>query len=522
MSKTSVAHVWASLQKWTRPALYAGVDASLPRTEARELVTGNLVVLLSIAVTIPDIFNFHSFGTVAGKQAAIFAAVATGIYMFCYALLALRRRWLGICVFTNTVLWVLAVNILLVGTDLGNQYYFAIVGVGIAFVWPRVYSYMRYVHAAIGLVVFLAVLATAGSQPLDGSTLPAAAATPMMLVHASSAYVIAIGFVIYSLSLTQRAEEALAAERERSEELLRREVAYQVAERSRELGATLARRDATLDRRVLAPGEQFAERYRIIAAIGAGAMGAVYEVERTTDVVRLALKTITDGSPANAARFAREAEIGARVRHANVVPIVDVGVARGVPFLVMELIRGGTLEHHRARFGDLGWGLRVLRQIADGLAALHDAGVLHRDLKPSNVLLAGDADRPAAKISDFGISRFDGFRDGDSTVSRLTRTGIILGTPLYMAPETGVAPATDASGDVFSLGVVAFELLCGRRPFDYPPMLLALSGKLPRPVIGRDEMPAAVGECVMACLAESPAQRPRLGDVLQLLAKVEL
>jgi serine/threonine protein kinase len=208
------------------------------------------------------------------------------------------------------------------------------------------------------------------------------------------------------------------------------------------------------------------------------------------------------------------------VRHANVVPIVDVGVARGVPFLVMELIRGGTLEQQRARFGDLAWAVSVLRQITDGLSALHDAGVLHRDLKPSNVLLAGDAATPTARISDFGISRFDAFRDNESTVSRLTRTGMILGTPLYMAPETGLAPATDASGDVFSLGVVAFELLSGRPPFQRPPMLLALSGELPSPEINRGDLPAALRECVTACLAESPSRRPRLSDVRQALSKV--
>lgn len=520
MSRSPFTRSWSAFRSWTEPALSAGVAPGLDRREARELVTGNLVVLLSIAVTVPDILNFRSFHSVAGDQAAVFAGIATAIYLASYGLLALGRRWLGICIFTNVVIWVLVVNIALVGTDLGNQYYFAIVGVGVAFVWPRRYHYMRYIHAAIGLIAFLAVMRFATAQPLDGSTLPRGTATAMMLVHASSAYAIAIGFVIYSQWLTQTAEEALDIERERSEELLRREVAYQVAERSRELGATLARGEATFDARSLSPGEQFADRYRIVGSIGAGAMGTVYEVERSTDAARLALKTISgDRSPDAGARFAREAEIGARVRHRNVVPIVDVGVVQGVPFLVMELVRGGTLEHRRSRFGDTDWGLPILGQVAEGLAVLHAAGVLHRDLKPSNILLADDPARPTARISDFGISRIDALPGSESTISRLTRTGIMLGTPLYMAPETGLTGASAPSADVFSFGVVAYELLCGRLPFEAPPMLVALAQKLPEPVFDDGNVPAPVRDCVIACLAEKPARRPRITEVQQVFAR---
>ena len=102
---------------------------------------------------------------------------------------------------------------------------------------------------------------------------------------------------------------------------------------------------------------------------------------------------------ANVVRFAREAEIGARVRHENLVPIVDVGIANGAPFLVMERQRGASLEERRERFGELDWAVPVLRQIARGLAALHEAGIVHRDLKPANVLLSGEDDTPLARIS---------------------------------------------------------------------------------------------------------------------------
>ncbi len=165
----------------------------------------------------------------------------------------------------------------------------------------------------------------------------------------------------------------------------------------------------------LSPGDTFDSRYLVVRALGAGGMGDVYDVERATDRRRLALKVVTAALQAKqAARFAREAEIGARLHHENLVSIVDVGIAAGAtPFLVMELVQGGSLEDKRARFGDTRWALPILRQIASGLAELHANSVVHRDLKPGNVLLVegnGGA-APIAKISDFGISRFGALDD---------------------------------------------------------------------------------------------------------------
>jgi hypothetical protein len=200
-------------------------------------------------------------------------------------------------------------------------------------------------------------------------------------------------------------KQTIARERARSEGLLKQELSHQVAARSRDLGQMMVRRDAAFAGGRLAPGTRFDTRYRVERELGSGGMGAVYEVERITDGQRLALKIVTGVvSGAQAARFAREAEIGARVRHANLVSIVDVGIADGVPFLAMELARGGSLADQRNRFGDARWAPPLLGEIAAGLAALHDASVVHRDLKPGNVLFASDG---VAKISDFGISRLD-------------------------------------------------------------------------------------------------------------------
>ncbi len=321
---------------------------------------------------------------------------------------------------------------------------------------------------------------------------------------------------------TTRLEGELATARARGEELLKRELSHQVAERSRELGAVLAKGDVTLDARTLRAGERFAERYKIVSALGAGGMGAVYEVERVTDGERLALKAVLgEASGASAARFAREAEIGARVRHPNVVPIVDVGVASGVPFLVMELVRGGSLEEQRSSFGDVAWALPILRQICDGLGALHEAGVVHRDLKPANVLLT----EGGAKISDFGISRLGALDPstvdvGADTVvatptrsSPLTGTGAVLGTPLYAAPEGAKsARDLDASADVFAFGVLAYEMLTGTAPFRVPALFLAMADE-PIPVpdtIDDARVPGPLASLLRDCLAGDPARRPRV------------
>ena len=258
-------------------------------------------------------------------------------------------------------------------------------------------------------------------------------------------------------------------------EKLNRELRHQIGLRSRQLSAALA----TLGARAggLATGAEIAGRYRVLGHLGTGGMGIVYEVERLTDARRLALKLLHGHArPEVVARFAREAEILAQLHHPNLVEIVDIDIsADGQLFIVMELVEGMSLALACDGDRDLAWRVHVLTEIAAGLIAIHGAGIVHRDLKPANVLIAdGGPTGDIVKIADFGVSSVDphappGDRAIDpaeqSTLGCLTAPGVIVGTPRYLAPELvrGASAAT-APVDIFSFGVLAYELLGGRPP----------------------------------------------------------
>ena len=231
--------------------------------------------------------------------------------------------------------------------------------------------------------------------------------------------------------------------------------------------------------------------------------------------MRLALKVLV-GIPDRDAvvRFAREAQIAAALDHPNVVAALDVGVTQsGTLFIVMELVNGGTLAQKSARYGEVAWAVPILRQIAAALAAMHARGIVHRDLKPSNVLVDGQT----AKVTDFGIaslaehSSSRGGSSDDSIVEPLTLTGDFMGTPLYMAPEliTGVRDA-EPSADLWSFGVVAYELLTGRLPFAEPPVVARSHRRtIAAPTALRDiDIDADLRALVERCLDQDPSCRP--------------
>jgi serine/threonine-protein kinase len=316
-----------------------------------------------------------------------------------------------------------------------------------------------------------------------------------------------------------RQERIVAMQGEIIDRLHRAEVQRQVAERSRGLSEALARlTESPRPPTRLGPGDVVEERYRIVRTIGSGGMGQVHEVERLTDSRRLALKTLTTVADRQAlARFAREAQVAAELDHRNVVAALDIGVTpSGTPFLVMDLVLGSSLAAERTRYGDARWALPILTQIARALSAMHAHGIVHRDLKPSNVLLDGDL----VKVADFGLAGLLAehaplakTRPPNEDSPALTLTGAIMGTPLYMAPEL-VRGAREAGppADLFSFGVVAYELLSTKLPYAVPPVLERLTGRHPPAPVplaqSSPELPAQLCTLVDGCLALAPEARP--------------
>ncbi len=276
-------------------------------------------------------------------------------------------------------------------------------------------------------------------------------------------------------------------------------------------------------------GTLFADRFQIDACLGRGGMGAVYRARHTILGRHVAVKVILKGLITDntiEARFRREARAASRVISPQVAAVFDFGhTDDGYPYLVMEYVEGETLAALQQREGllPLPRALGILTQVCEGLAAAHAAGVVHRDLKPQNIVLAARGERDLVKVLDFGLAKL---LDA-ATVSPLSVEGATFGTPEYISPEQCAGGEVDHRADLYSFGVLAFELLCGARPFQgaiVKLMTAHLHQEPPRPssiVPGR--LPAPLEELVLRCLAKSPAARPRgaaeLGAELARIAR---
>jgi serine/threonine protein kinase len=208
------------------------------------------------------------------------------------------------------------------------------------------------------------------------------------------------------------------------------------------------------------PPPQTIPGYEILAELGRGGMGVVYHARQVALNREVALKTIlrADLADGAVARFWAEAEVMAAVRHPHVVQVFDLGGHDGRLFLAMELVAGGSLAGRLAGGPLPPWAAaEKAEQVARGVAAAHDLGVVHRDLKPGNVQL-DPAGQP--KVTDFGLAKW---RSAD-----LTETNAVMGTPAYMAPEqaAGRTKYVGPSADVWALGVILYECVAGRRPFE--------------------------------------------------------
>ncbi len=280
-------------------------------------------------------------------------------------------------------------------------------------------------------------------------------------------------------------------------------------------------------------GRVLAGRYRVLEPLGHGAMGRVYVADQITMRRRVALKVIRAETLAAVAdrlnlvrRFQREALAASRLRHPNTVQVHDYGSTEdGVLFLVMELLEGAPLARVLQREGRLTpeRAVRIGVQVLRSLAEAHAQGIVHRDLKPENIMLtrpAGEAD--FVKVLDFGIAKVALPGTGDSA---MTHSGIVLGTPVYMAPEQGMGRGVGPAADLYALGVILYECLTGRVPFSAETALGVMMKHVQEPVppLVRDGSPPdvtpALEELVLALLAKRPEDRP--GPAMQVAALLE-
>jgi serine/threonine-protein kinase len=263
-------------------------------------------------------------------------------------------------------------------------------------------------------------------------------------------------------------------------------------------------------------GAVVGDRYRIVSRIGVGGMGAVYRAEHTMMRRDLAIKVLLPelgGKEEFARRFEREAESASRLAHPNIIAMTDFGRApNGSLFLVMEFLAGESLSSVISR-GPLPRprALNVIRQVLRALDHAHSAGVVHRDLKPDNIMLVErDGQRDVVKILDFGIAKVTEPTSGGEA---LTQAGVIFGTPEYLSPEQALGEAVDARADIYAAGVILYEMLAGRKPFESDDKVKIISMHLAhappriRDVSPTADVPVALEQVILQALEKSRENR---------------
>jgi len=263
-------------------------------------------------------------------------------------------------------------------------------------------------------------------------------------------------------------------------------------------------------------------RYEVGELIGRGGMANVYRATDTTLGRTVAIKVLSDQYASDAefvARFEREAQSAARLNHPNVVSVYDSGADGGTHYIVMEYVQGRTLAEMLAQDGRLlpERAIDITASVCDALAFSHDNGIVHRDVKPANIMIttAGDV-----KVMDFGIARA-------ASQDTVAQTAAVLGTAAYLSPEQARGEPLDARTDVYSLGIVLFELLTGRTPFtaDYP-VALAMQHVQETPVAPSEVVigiPMELDAVVLRALAKNPANRyASIGEMKQDLERAKM
>ncbi|HET7090978.1 MAG TPA: protein kinase, partial [Anaerolineae bacterium] len=259
-------------------------------------------------------------------------------------------------------------------------------------------------------------------------------------------------------------------------------------------------------------------QYHVVELIGQGGMAAVYKAYQPALERHVAIKVLPEQLalvPDFSDRFVREAKAIAQLNHPNILPVMDFGQEDGLSYIVMKYVRGGTLADRLRRPIDLLTTTRLVEQIAAALDHAHSRGIIHRDVKPSNVLLD---EGEWVQLADFGLAKIVA-RDED-----LTGTGTGMGTPTYLSPEQGKGLPLDHRTDIYSLGVIVYEMVTGRPPFTGENLVAIVMKHIyeppPLPRVTNPDVPEAVQAVMLKALAKSPADRfDSAGDLAHALRK---
>jgi eukaryotic-like serine/threonine-protein kinase len=273
-------------------------------------------------------------------------------------------------------------------------------------------------------------------------------------------------------------------------------------------------------------GRQVAGRFTIKRLLGEGGMATVYVAEQAEEPREVALKIMNEELSADRTfvkRFQREAKAAARVQHPNSVRLIDYGVADGLSYIAMELLEGADLYVLLEREGAISQGraVRILVEVCDALSVAHELGIVHRDLKPENIMVVADPTHPngeRVKVLDFGIAKLLAPDAADGTVdprldpqSAVTRAGTFIGTPAYMSPEQCSLLPVDTRADIYTCGVLLYQLVTGRLPFEGQTPLhtatLHIHEPPPRPSSVAPEIDPRLEGIILKALAKKPTDR---------------
>ncbi len=271
----------------------------------------------------------------------------------------------------------------------------------------------------------------------------------------------------------------------------------------------------------LTTGSTFARRYQIIEELGKGGMGKVYKANDTKINEKIALKLIKPEVAADKKtieRFSNELKFARKIRHGNVCQMFDLNEEQGTHYITMEYVRGEDLKRLIRKMGHLSVGqvIPIAKQVCDGLAEAHKLGVIHRDLKPQNIMIDEEGN---ARIMDFGIAR-------SITGKGITGAGVMIGTPEYMSPEQGEVKEVDQRSDIYSLGVILYEMVTGRVPFEgETPLGIAMKHKSEMPKHPKElnaQIPDDLNLVILKCLEKDKEKRYQsAGEVRSELERIE-